>query len=387
MLGPVWERVVGQARAVDVLQRAAARPVHAYLLVGPSGSGVEDAARCFAAALVDPGLAGGAAGTDADGVRGYGVGGDDAVRTADLVTRGVHPDVVEFEPEGVSILAGQVGEMIREASRSPVEAQRKVLVVLDADRMNETAANKLLKTLEEPPERTVMVLVTGSPDDLLPTVRSRCQRVDLDAVSDEVVRDALVRDGIGEAEADLAARLAGGHMARARGLVGPLAPLRAAFAEAPTRLDGAGGTTHIVAADLEAAVEATVASADARHDQERAAFDADLERLGYTGRDAQRLRKRLEERHKRESRRARVDALVEGVTAIESVYRDALAAPAPPLNADRPPPSMAARAAAEALDACRDARRAFSMNEKGTLHLQRLLLRLPPAGGGPARAR
>lgn len=383
----MWDRVVGQERAIGVLRRAAKRPVHAYLLVGPSGSGVEDAARCFAASLLS--TVGTSSGEiDGDLPEGSGVPADGAdSRTADLALRGVHADVVEFEPEGVSILAAQVAEIIKEASRSPVESERKVLIVFDADRLNETAANKLLKTLEEPPERTHIVLVTGSPDDLLPTIRSRCQRIDLDAVRDDVVRDALVRGGASAEDADLAAHLAGGHLARARSLVGHLAPLRAEFAAAPARVDGAGGTAHVVAADLEAVVEAAVASVQAHHEEELKTFQADIERLGYVGRDAQRLRKRLEERQKRESRRARIDALEEGVTAIETVYRDALAVPAPPLNADRAPVAVNARAAAEALDACSDARRALAMNEKGALHLQHLLLRLPPAGGGPALTR
>ena len=76
-LTAVWERVVGQERAVGLLQRAAERPVHAYLLVGPRGSGLEDAARCFAAEVVSP---------------------EDDQRVQDLVVRGMHPDVVEFEP-------------------------------------------------------------------------------------------------------------------------------------------------------------------------------------------------------------------------------------------------------------------------------------------------
>ena len=75
-----WDRVVGQDRAVAQLQGAAERPVHAYLLVGPRGFGVDDAARCFAAALVAP-------------------DGDERGRTGSSL-RGVHPDVVEFEPEG-----------------------------------------------------------------------------------------------------------------------------------------------------------------------------------------------------------------------------------------------------------------------------------------------
>jgi hypothetical protein len=102
-----------------------------------------------------------------------------------------------------------------------------------------------------------------------------------------------------------------------------------------------------------------------------------MERLGYTDRDAQRLRRRIEERHKREVRRTRIDLLLEGVSAIESVYRDALAAPAPPLNTDQRALNVAPRDIAVALDACREAREAFVINEKGVMRLTALLLSLP----------
>src|SRR5436853_4573159 len=108
--------VVGQDRAVEALERAAARPSHAYLLVGPRGSGVEAAARAFAALLI---------------------GADHDERSQRLVRRGVHPDVVEFEPAGASY---RVREDIRErvlpeAARAPIEAERKVLVLFEAERL------------------------------------------------------------------------------------------------------------------------------------------------------------------------------------------------------------------------------------------------------------
>src|SRR5262249_9433632 len=126
----MWDRVVGQARAVALLQRAADRPVHAYLLVGPRGSGVEVAAPCFAAAVAVPG---------SDG------------RGRALVLRGIHPDVLEVDPPATQIRVEDAQLVVAEVSRSPVEATRRVVVVLDAERLNDTAANKLLKTLEEPP--------------------------------------------------------------------------------------------------------------------------------------------------------------------------------------------------------------------------------------------
>jgi DNA polymerase III subunit delta' len=354
--------VIGQDRAIETLRRAAERPSHAYLIVGPRGSGVEIAARAFAAMLI----------------------GVDDERGMALVARGVHPDVVEFEPGGASYrVKDDVRERILpEAARAPIEAERKALVLFEAERLRgnqNESANAMLKTLEEPPARTVMVLVTSAPDDLLETIRSRCQRIDFDPVSDRTVLEALEGEGIASEIATTAAALGGGQVARARALAGPLRALREAFASAPARVDGTGATALALAEELSAAVDAAAAEVAARHAEELAMFDAEMERLGYTDRDAQRLRRRIEERHRREARRTRIDLLIEGVTAIESVYRDVLAQPAPPLNSDRTPLHVAPRRAVFALEACREAREAFPINEKGIVRLTYLLLTLPPA--------
>jgi DNA polymerase-3 subunit delta' len=351
--------VVGQERALDELARAAERPGHAYLLVGPRGSGIEHAARSFAARLI----------------------GADDDRTRRLVARGMHPDVVEYEPGGATYKVEDVRErMSPEAHRSPVEGERKVLLVFEAEKLcvpPAIAANALLKTLEEPPARTVIVLVSSSADELLPTIRSRCQRVDFDPVPDDTLRDALEHEGVGAEAASLAAALSGGQLARARALVGPLANLRALFASAPGRVDGTGATALALAEQLDAAVTAAADLVAAQHAEELAEFDAEMERYGYSDRDAQRMRRRLDERHKRETRRTRIDLLLEGVTAIESVYRDVLAAPAPALNADRDALVVSPREAAEAIDACREAREAFTINEKGLVRLVALVLAMP----------
>jgi DNA polymerase-3 subunit delta' len=308
------------------------------------------------------------------------------------VLRGLHPDVVEFEPGGFSYLVDKdVRERILpEASRAPIEGDLKVLVLFEAERLKgnqNESANAMLKTLEEPPPRTVVLLVTGAPDDLIPTIRSRCQRIDLEPVPVAALEAALVADGSTAETAHLAGRLAGGNLARARALAGPLAALRAAFAAAPSRVDGTGGTAARIADELDAVIEDAAATVGRRHTAELAEFDADMERHGYSDREAQRLRRRLEDRQKRETRRVRIDLLTEGVTAIESVYRDSLCAPAPPLNSDLTPLVVSPRAVGPALDACREAREAFLINEKGLVRLQYLLLCLPAAGGAPNRVR
>ncbi len=357
----MWQGVVGQERAVAQLERAVARPGHAYLLAGPSGSGLDEAAREVAARLVADSL-------------------EPDARTLDLVRRGLHVDVCEFEPEGTFFLVDQADDVIGEAVRAPVEGTRKVLLLHDVDRMNDASGNRLLKTIEEPPDRTVFVLTTERPDEVLDTIRSRCQRVDLSPLSDEHITTALISLDVEADLAALAASLAGGHLTRARALAGPWASLRRAFAVVPARIDGSGAGATAIVDDLEAALDRVSAAAEAAQKQEAAALDEELERRGYDGRAAQTQRRRLAARHKREAARLRRDLLLEGITAIESVYRDALCAPSPSRNIDLTAPDIPAERCVHALEACRLARDSMIVNEKGTLHLLRLLLALPVPG-------
>lgn len=358
----IWDRVAGQDRAVDLLRRAAARPVHAYLLVGARGSGVEDAARCFGAALV---------------------ASEDDARAVDLALRGMHPDVVEFEPEGANY---RVKEDVRqriipEASRSPIEGPRKVVVLFEADRLGGNraeSANALLKTIEEPPARTVMILVTSTPDELPDTVRSRCQRVDFAPLSEATVLAALERDGIPAERAALVARLAGGQLGRARALAGSDGEIREAFVLAATFLDGRGGAAIQGAEALAERMKFAVAALEARQAQEADDLAAELEAAGYPDRSRTALTSRLAERHKREHRAARRRALGEGIVAIESLYRDVLAGTdGPRRNLDRPPLTVSMPDASRALGTCRAAREALERNPNESLLIESLLLALP----------
>jgi DNA polymerase-3 subunit delta' len=364
ILRAVWTQVVGQDQAVALLRRAVERPVHAYLLAGPRGSGAPEAARCFAASLVCP-----------DG----GCGTCGACRR---VLRGRHPDVLEIEPAGTFIVVDQIEDVVRDAFTSPFEAERKVIVISEADRMNEPAANKLLKTLEEPPERTHFLLLSDAPDELLPTVRSRCQRIDFAALSEADVRAALVAEGIEGGEAAVAARLCAGRLDRARALAGDWAPLRRAALEAAADLDGTGATAATGAEQLQGALAAALQALEVAQKREAKALEAELGEAAYPDRLARRLRRDLEQRHQRASRRSRTDVLAEVVTAMEGYFRDALVAPARPLDPARPAARMSPEAALAALDACRSARSVIvartAVND--ALLLEHLLLRVGSAG-------
>ena len=128
-------------------------PSHAYLFHGPAGAGKRDAARAFAAELLAEGAA----------------DPDDARRR---VVEGVHPDLTWVRPSGAAeMLVGDIEEpVIGAASRTPFESQRRVFVIEGADTMNDQAANKMLKTLEEPPPFAHLVLLTDRPGNMLPTI-------------------------------------------------------------------------------------------------------------------------------------------------------------------------------------------------------------------------
>lgn len=356
--------LTGQARAAALLEQAAARPVHSYLLTGPRGSGVEQAARELAAALVAP----------------------DDERAHDLVTRGVHPDVVEFDPPETQIRVEAVRAIIDEAHKSPIEGERKVVLLLDADRLNDAAANKLLKTIEEPPTRTHVILVTDTPDALLDTVRSRCARIDLDPLSEDTIRGALEADGTAAAPAALAARLGGGQLDRARELAGRLGPVRAAFVTAAANLNGTGRAVADGTEAIQSAQKDALTDLEEQQGEEAVALERALADAGYPDRVARARRRQLEDRHKRQHRRARIDGLLEGITALESLYRDALAGTgAPPRNIDRDPLPLDAKACVAALDACRAARAAFEFNPNEGLLVEHLLFELPPVTAAPDR--
>jgi len=130
------------------------------------------------------------------------------------IARGVHADVLLIEPgETGAIKIDQVRDAIVRAAYRPFEGRRRVVIVDDADAVNPEAQNALLKTLEEPPVASTFVLVTSRPDMLLPTVRSRCQRLRFGRLSPADVASVLMREhAYAEADAHAAASLSDGSV-------------------------------------------------------------------------------------------------------------------------------------------------------------------------------
>lgn len=200
----VWRDVIGQEPTIETLSQAVrdeTAMTHAWLFTGPPGSGRSIAARAFAAAL-----------QCAQG----GCGECHECRTA---LEGSHADVKVVATEGLSIKVEQARDLVQEAALRPSVGRWRVIIVEDADRLTERAADALLKALEEPTPRTVWMLCAPSLEDVIITIRSRSRHVRLRTPPVEAVAALLQRrDAIDGPMALYAARAAQSHVGLARRL-------------------------------------------------------------------------------------------------------------------------------------------------------------------------
>ncbi|MDZ7832366.1 MAG: DNA polymerase III subunit delta' [Desulfobacterales bacterium] len=200
---------------------------HAYLFTGPDGVGKQTAAQAFAMACncQSPRMNfGRGASGDAD------TAGSSASGTADIscgqcrccrkILSATHPDVHWILPSGTYIKVDQIRELCQRLALKPYEAKKRVVVIADAHTLNPEAGNTLLKTLEEPPERTVFVLTARQASDLLPTILSRCRHIRFNPVSRESIRNYLKhRFKVDADAADIVAAMAGGSLTRAAAMI------------------------------------------------------------------------------------------------------------------------------------------------------------------------
>ncbi|MFA6012114.1 MAG: DNA polymerase III subunit delta' [Desulfobacteraceae bacterium] len=137
-------------------------------------------------------------------------------RSCRKILADTHPDILTIKPSGSLIKIAQIRELSQKLLVKPYEAAMRVVIIHDAHTMNPESGNALLKVLEEPPEKTMFILVTDQASDVLPTILSRCQIVAFNPVSRESIRSYLVRNkGIDSNRAVVAASMAGGSMAKA----------------------------------------------------------------------------------------------------------------------------------------------------------------------------
>ena len=210
-----FRSIVGHGRVLERLRRclASGRVAHAYLFVGPAGLGKATVAQAFAAALAcseEPG---------------EGCGKCPSCRR---VASGTHPDIHVVEPEGLEVKIDQVRTLQGALAYKPSMAARAVALLPRAERLTLQAANALLKTLEEPPGETVMVLASPTASLLPATVVSRCERVSFAPLPTEELIDVLVeRRGLSAEAAGLVAALSAGRVGLALSAdVGGLKALR-----------------------------------------------------------------------------------------------------------------------------------------------------------------
>ena len=305
----VWDPLAGN-RTVEALQRQVTvpHPAHSWLLVGPRGAGKTAATLAMAASMncaVAPSI------------------GCGECSSCLRILRRRHPDVHHISAEGTFILVDQIRDSVLSvASRSPFEGKTKVFVIEEADRMNPSAQNALLKTLEEPFEDTVFILLSARDEELLDTIKSRCRIVHLQRVAEDRIAEMLTSQGTPPEQALLAARVCEGDLQRALNLVSSptMWERRLTWLSIPRRL-----VSPIDALDIAAEIVADArAAAKEREIEQKAAVSELAEAMGE-GRGTATVRTALAKRHKRELRRTEEAVLTEALDALGSFYRDALA--------------------------------------------------------------
>lgn len=304
----VWGPLV-ESRTVAGLARqvATGEVAHAWLLLGPAGSGKRPTSTAMAAAILCP-----VAPWDGCG----------ECSTCLRVLRHRHPDVHHIVPEGPLIPVDVIREVVvPEAARSPFEAHMKVFVIEEAERMNPAAQNALLKTLEEPPGDTVFILISDREDEVLETIRSRCRVVRLEPLPEQKIVDLLVRQGVSEEAALLAARVSDGDLERALAIAldDHTGERRRTWLSIPRRLVSPVDALD-AAADVLQEVKAALTTLEATQKIETQEL-ADIlgERRGTAA-----ARNALAKKHKRELRRREEELLGEALQTIASFYRDVL---------------------------------------------------------------
>ena len=169
--------ITGQPEASRRLTAALAAPVPAYLFVGPEGSGKREAARAFAGELLALGDT------------------DDPDRHRRLAASEQHPDLVVIERTGPTITAQQARQVVQSAALSPVEADVKVVLMVDFHLVGDQTA-MVLKAIEEPPPTTIFVILAADVPPELVTIASRCIRIDFAALSDDAIVEKLTAEGV-----------------------------------------------------------------------------------------------------------------------------------------------------------------------------------------------
>lgn len=310
----IWADLVGQRRAVEVLRPATQGHgmSHAWLFTGPPGSGRSNVAVAFAGALQCL------------------QGGCGECHECRTVLAGTHADVKVVRTEKLSIGIDEVRDLVMTAALAPMGRRWQIIIVEDADRLTEPAANALLKAIEEPNPRTVWMFCAPTVEDVLPTIRSRCRQLTLATPTTDAVAAFLVRaHGVNPALAAYAARASQGHIGRARALARDEATRnrRREIVSLPARLTSLGAcmtaATNLAAVAKEEA-EAITTELDAREKVDLDATYGVVER-GRRPREYGPALTALDKGQKLRAKRRVLDVVDRGLMDLVSVYRDAIA--------------------------------------------------------------
>src|SRR5665213_228150 len=356
----VFERLVGQDRAVAALRQYAITPVHAYLFSGPAGASVRDSMMSFAAALQCPR---------------NGCGSCDVCR---LVLADQDPDVYFAERSGVSWRLEEIREAERVSRRRPLGSGYQIVVIEDVELTTTGAspsAPALLKSLEEPPSRTIFLLSAEELPAALDTIISRCLDVKLRALSDEDLESILVGEGAEPGAARAAAAVANGSLRRARVLVRDedLSSRVAQWRSVPERLTGTPAASALVAQSIAASLDEAIAPLQQVQEEEMGRRASDAREMGLR---AVANRKDVEAQFKREQRRFRLDELRFGFSALTGVYRDRLMENLEASTEGDARSAYRVGASLRAIDAVAEANRRLSTNIDESLLLHDLMFSL-----------
>jgi DNA polymerase-3 subunit delta' len=308
----VYDELIGQSHLIETLSaavKAAAsgeesqEMTHAWIFTGPPGSGRSSAAIAFAQALV---------------CKENGCGTCNECITA---KSGAHPDIEILKSEGLSIKIDEIRELLTRTAWAPSMGGWRVVVMEDADRLTESAANALLKAIEEPGLRTVWLLCAPTLHDILPTIRSRCRHIQLHTPSNSDVAEFLIsKHQIAPKMADFAARVSQGHIGRARHLATneEVRNRRSAILSIPSQLNSVA-SAYAAAAKL---VELANAESDAISE---ALDEKEYEELATAlGKGGGKALKELEKEQKSRATRITRDTLDGALLDLATYYRDVM---------------------------------------------------------------
>ncbi len=320
-MSSVFDDLVGQEHIIDILKGAVAASrtgsdsqemTHAWVFTGPPGSGRSSAAVAFAQALICPNQ------------------GCGACNECQSAATGGHPDVEVIRTEGLSIKVEEIRELLTRVAWAPSMGGWRVVVMEDADRLTESAANALLKAIEEPGTRTIWLLCAPTLHDVLPTIRSRCRHLQLRTPSIEAVTQVLIkRDNISPSMADFATRISQGHIGRAKYFATKesVRSNRKVIMQLPLQLGSLAAAFQAAQTLVDIAITEANTSTDERDEKE-------VEKLqeaygkGATGRGmatgAAKAVKELEKEQKSRSTRVVRDSIDGALLDLATFYRDVM---------------------------------------------------------------